>query len=399
MRIAEISVHGCPLRPLGSSDTGGMNVYVRQLSQELGRIGVEVDIFTRSHDPEEPEVMAIGENTRLIHIVAGEQEDVPKMDIYRYLHQFSLNLRRFSEREGVAYDLLHSHYWLSAWAAERMKTQPRIPRVTTFHTLGAVKNQARPAEKEPRERLDAERKAVAAADGVIAFTGEEREDLVRIYGAHPDKVSIIPCGIDLGLFQPIDRQKARSELGLGHSRIILFAGRIQAFKGIDILLRAVARLRDSRQMRLLIVGGDSKSADMLASLSSLAGELGIEDKVTFVGTVGHGRMPLFYSAADVCVVPSYHESFGLVALEALACGIPVVASRVGGLATIVKDGETGYLVDELSDETFARSLELLLGDEALRRRMGDAAQSSAMEYAWPTVARKVLGLYEELTAS
>jgi len=396
VRIAEISVHGCPLRPLGSNDTGGMNVYVRQLSQELGRIGVKVDIFTRWHDPKEPEVVAIGENTRLIHIVAGEQEDVPKMDIYHRLHQFSLNLRRFSERERVAYDLLHSHYWLSAWAAERMKAQLRIPHVTTFHTLGAVKNQARPAEMEPQERLDTERKAIAAADGVIAFTGEERDNLVRIYGAHPDRVSIIPCGIDLDLFQPMDRQKARSELGLGNSKILLFAGRIQPFKGIDILVRAMARLPDSGETRLLIVGGDSKSADMLASLSSLAGELGIEDKVTFLGTVGHGRMPLFYSAADVCVVPSYHESFGLVALEALACGIPVVASRVGGLATIIKDGETGYLVNELSDEAFSRRLELLLGDEALRRRMGNAAHSSATKYAWPTVARQVLGLYEEL---
>jgi len=397
MRIAEISVHGCPLRPLGSKDTGGMNVYVRQLSQELGRIGVEVDVFARWHDPKEPEVVGIGEKARLIHIAAGEQEDVPKMDIYYYLPQFLSNIRRFMEREGIDYDLLHSHYWLSAWAAEQLKAELGVPHVATFHTLGAVKNRARPAEMEPELRLDSERKAIAAADRVIAFTAEERDDLISIYGANRDKVLIIPCGIDLGLFHPMDKQRARSELGLKDSKVLLFAGRIHPFKGIDILLRAVACLADSGGMRLLVVGGDSASADEMAMLCSLAGELGIGDKATFMGTVEHGKMPLFYGAADVCVVPSYHESFGLVALEALACGTPVVASRVGGLATIIKDGETGYLIDELSDEAFAQRLELLLGDEELRRRMGAAAHSSVMKYAWPIVASQVLRVYEELT--
>ena len=396
MRIAEISVHGCPLRPLGSKDTGGMNVYVRQLSQELGRLGVEVDVFTRWHDPKEPELVGIGEKARLIHIAAGEQVDVPKMNIYHCLPQFLCNIRRFMEREGIAYDLLHSHYWLSAWAAEQLKAEPRIPHVATFHTLGAVKNRARPSEMEPELRLDTERKAIAAADRVIAFTAEERDDLISIYGANRDKVSIIPCGIDLGLFHPMDKQKARRELGLGNSKILLFAGRIQPFKGIDILLRTMARLPDSGEMRLLIVGGDSASADEMARLCSVVSELGIGDKVTFLGTVEHGKMPLFYGAADVCVVPSYHESFGLVALEALACGTPVVASRVGGLATIIKDGETGYLVGELSHEAFARHLELLLGDEELRKLMGNAAHLSAKKYVWSTVARQVLRVYEEL---
>ncbi|MEE9490803.1 MAG: glycosyltransferase [Dehalococcoidia bacterium] len=397
MRIAEISVHGCPLRPLGSKDAGGMNVYVRQLSQELGRIGVKVDIFTRWHDPKEPEVMMIGEQARLIHIEAGEQEDVPNTDIHRCLPQFLCNLHRFSEREEVTYDLIHSHYWLSAWVVGQLKAQLGIPHVATFHTLGAVKNRARPDEMEPVLRLDVERKAIAAADRVIAFTAEERDDLIGIYGAHPDMVSIIPCGIDLGLFHPMDRWKARSELGLDDSRVLLFAGRIEPIKGIDILLRAVALLTDGGGVRLLVVGGDAASAHEVARLCALAGGLGIGDKVTFLGAVEHGRMPLFYSAADLCVVPSYHESFGLVALEALACGTPVVASSVGGLATIIKDGETGYLVDGLSHEAFARRLELLLGDEELRRRMGDAAHLSAAKYAWPIVAGQVLMVYEELT--
>ena len=397
MRIAEISVHGCPFRPLGSKDTGGMNVYVQQLSLELGRVGVEVDVFTRWHDPKEPEVVAIGERAHLIHIVAGEQEDVPKLDIYQRLPQFLDNLRRFMERKGLEYDLVHSHYWLSAWAAEQLKAETGIPHVATFHTLGAVKNRARPSEMEPELRIDTERKAIAAADRIIAFTAEERADLIGIYGASADRVSIIPCGIDLGLFHPWDKQKARSELGIDDSKVLLFAGRIEPIKGIDILLRAMACLANGEELRLLVVGGDSASADEVARLCSLARALGIEDRVTFFGAVEHGRMPLFYNAADVCVVPSYYESFGLVAAEALACGTPVVASRVGGLATIVKDGDTGYLVDGPSHEAFAQCLELLLAEEELRRRMAAAARSSVMKYAWPAVARRVLHVYGEVT--
>ncbi len=399
MRIAQISIHGCPLRPLGSKDAGGMNLYVRELSRELGRLGVEVDVFTRWHDAKEPEVMAIGDKARLIHIAADEQEDIPKGDIYHCLPQFSLNLRRFLEREGLAYDLLHSHYWLSAWVAEELKAGLRIPHVATFHTLGLVKNRARVEEQEPELRIEAEKRAIATADRVIAFTAEERDDLIGMYGAQPKRVKVVPGGVDLNLFHPMDREEVRRRLGLPlNFKTLLFAGRLQPFKGVDILLRAVACLK-RKDLRLLILGGGSEGDGEVAQLRALSVELGIEDKVTFLGTVKHGKMPLFYSAADVCVVPSYHESFSLVALEASACGTPVVASRVGGLATIIKDGETGYLVGEPSPAAFARRLELLLDNDELRQRMGDSARSSAIQYAWPIVARQVLQVYEELTGA
>jgi D-inositol-3-phosphate glycosyltransferase len=400
MRIAKISVHGCPLRSLGGKDTGGMNVYVRQLSRELGKLGVEVDIFTRWHDPQEPEVVGIGERVRLIHIAAGEQEDAPKTDIYSCLPQFLHNFHRFQEREGTVYHLLHSHYWLSVRAAERLKLQLRIPHIATFHTLGEVKNRARPAEMEPVLRLEVEKKDVPAADAIIAFTAEEKDNLISIYGAQPEKVKVIPCGVDLDLFHPMDKVRARSELGFSNSStILLYAGRIQAFKGIDILLRAVACLLADKELHLFIIGGDLESEDEITRLRTLSTELGIDGKVTFYGATEHGKMPLFYSAADICVVPSYHESFGLVALEALACGTPVVASRVGGLTTIIKDGETGYLVDELTPEAFAQRLELLLNDEKIKQRMGDAAHSSVMKYEWSMVARQVLNVYKELTGA
>lgn len=397
MRIAKICVNRCPLRPLGGKDTGGMHLYVRELSQELGRLGVEVDIFTRWHDDSESEVVEIGEKARLIHIAAGEQEDILKTDIYNILPQFSMNLFRYIESEGLVYDLLHSHYWLSALAAEQLRAQLMIPHVATFHTLGEVKNRARPAEMEPELRIRAERKAIATADCIIAVSPDEKDNLISIYGAQPDNVKVIPCGVDLGLFQPMDKEKVLCELGLSeHSNILLYVGRIEPFKGIDTLLRAIARLEDNKDLRFLIVGGDSDSDGELVRLRSLASKLGIEGRVIFWGAVEHDKMPIFYNAAHACVIASYYESFSLVAVEALACGTPVVAPRVGGLATIIKDGEAGYLIDEFSSEVFAQRLEWLLGDKELRRRMGNAARPSVMDYAWSIVARQVLGVYEEL---
>ncbi|MDY6917187.1 MAG: glycosyltransferase [Chloroflexota bacterium] len=374
-----------------------MNVYVRELSRELGKLGLSLDVFTRWHDPAEPEVLELGDGVRLVHLAAGELEDTPKTDIYRCLPEFVRRLRDFKDREGLTYDLLHSHYWLSAVAAEQVRAGLGIPHVATFHTLGAVKNRARPAEKEPPLRLEAEREAVRAADAVVAFTLEEKENLITLYGAQPNRVRVIRCGVDLDLFRPVNHEEALSGIGIAdRSRTLLFAGRLQAFKGIDILLRAVAVLSNHDDLRLLVVGGDSEPNGEVARLRSLSAELGLAGKTTFFGAVGQEKMPLFYSAADICVVPSYHESFGLVALEAMACGTPVVASRVGGLATTVIDGETGYLVDELSPEAFARSLDVLLRDETSRRRMGEAARASAIGYGWAAVAQEVRGLYDEL---
>jgi D-inositol-3-phosphate glycosyltransferase len=399
MRVAEISLHSCPLRPLGSGDIGGMNLHVRHLSQELDKLGVEVDIFTRRHDPHEPEVMRIGERTRFIHIPAGEPADVPKMDIYNYLPEFLTNMLAFLKRDGAKYDLLHSHYWLSAVMAEQLKVRLGIPNVVTFHTLGEVTSRALATEAEPELRIQAERAAIATADSIIVFTPEEKNNLIELYGSQPQKIRVVPGGVDLASFHPIDKERARRELGLlNHAKLMLFAGRIQPIKGLDLLLRAVSHLPDGRNTRLLVVGGNAGKVDELVRMKSLANELGIGEKVVFTGVVEHEKMPLFYNAADVCIIPSYHESFGLVAVEALATGTPVVASRVGGLATIVKDGETGYLVDELSPQAFALHICLLLGDEEIRQVMAGAARPSVEEYAWSLMARRIIKVYEEQIA-
>jgi len=242
--------------------------------------------------------------------------------------------------------------------------------------------------------------AVNSADCVIAVSAEEKNDLVNIYEARPDNVKVIPCGVDLGLFQSMDKEMVRRELGLPeHSKILLFVGRIEPFKGIDVILRTLAGLGGGEDLHLLIVGGDADSDGELDRLRSLATELGIEEMVTFWGTVEHERIPLLYNAADICVIASYHESFGLVALEALASGTPVVAPRVGGLSTIISDGETGYLIDNRSVGDFTRHLERLLDDDELLQRMGHAARPSVMKYAWPLVAHQVLSIYEELATA
>ncbi len=363
-------------------------------------MGVEVDIFTRRHDPGESEIVQIGEKARLIHILAGPPNDVPKMEIFHYLAEFLTNLFAFLKRDGARYDLWHSHYWLSALVAEQLKIHLGIPNIITFHTLGEVKNQALAAREEPRLRIQAEKEAIATANGIIAFTPEEKNNLVSLYGGQPQKIRIIAGGVDLKFFHPMDRKRARCDLNLpNYNRVLLFTGRIQLIKGLDLLLRALPYLPDGMKTHLLVVGGNADGAGELVRLNSLVSDLGIGDKVSFMGAMEHERMPLLYNAADVCVIPSYHESFGLVAVEALATGTPVVASRVGGLATIVKDGETGYLVDELSPEAFARHLCLLLGNEEVRQQMARSARQSVVKYDWSLMARHVLKVYEEQIVS
>jgi D-inositol-3-phosphate glycosyltransferase len=318
------------------------------------------------------------------------------MDIYKNLPEFLSNIKAFLKKDGAKYDMIRSHYWTSALAAEQLKTHLGIPNVVTFHTLGEVKNRAMGVAEEPELRIREEKRVIATADRIIAFTAEERNNLVNLYGSRPEKVHVIPGGVDLNFFYPMDKEKARRELHLeGYSRVLLFAGRIQPIKGLDLLLHALTQLPNGRSMRL-VVSGNADKTDEMVRLNSLVSKLGIEKKVEFIGTVEHKKMPLYYNAADICVVPSYHESFGLVAVESLASGTPVVASRVGGLATTVKDGETGYLMDEHSAEAIAMHLCLLMSENEIRESMAKAARPSVTKYDWSNVARMVLRTYAKL---
>ena len=405
-RIAILSYHTSPLAPLGGRETGGLNVYVRELACELAERGHLVDVFTRRSDGDAPEVVPIvrgnaperqGE-ARLVYIDAGPQRPMKKEALPAYVDEFAGGVAAFAQRERLEYDVLHSHYWLSGLVAERLKERWGLPHIAMFHTLGHIKNRSRSSEHEPEVRIEAERMIAQAADRTVVASRDEQDQLVRLYGANAERIVTVPCGVNLDLFHPIGKKEARRQLGLrDDDRILLFVGRIEPLKGVDILLGAAARLEAESDCFVLVVGGDNTAQDgEVSHLRDLASELGIAERVNFMGAVDHERLPLFYSAADVCVVPSFYESFGLVAVEAMACGTPVVASRVGGLAGTVRDGETGYLIPWRCPEPFAERLELLLRNEGLRRAFGQTARQEVERYRWGNVAEAMIALYREL---
>jgi D-inositol-3-phosphate glycosyltransferase len=406
-RVAMISVHGCPLDQLGSREVGGMQVYVRELSRELGRQGLYVDVFTRKTDPRLPRVVPFGDRTRVIHLDAGPAKRIDKNAVVQHLPAFIDNLDRFNHREGIEHEYVHSHYWLSGWVGARLGELWRAPHVTTFHTLGRVKNRAnqsaggRGGQLETDRRIEIERRVIRRADAIVASTEHERAALVEQYGARRDAVAIIPPGADLARFRPVPRDRARAELGLD-GEILLFVGRIDPVKGLDTLFDAVRLLRHRPSLKLMVIGGSKPGARHVDAdewdLRELANELGIADRIEWLGPVEQDQLALYYSAADVCVVPSRYESFGLVALEALACGACVVASRVGGLPTIVRDGENGLLVPWRSGEAFAEAIERVLDEPAVAARLREGALATRERFSWEATAAAMRTLYEQLAA-
>ncbi|MGI9145515.1 MAG: glycosyltransferase [Chloroflexota bacterium] len=400
LRVAVLSTHTCPLAPLGGWETGGMNVYVRELGRALAARGVGVDIFTRRQSADVADVVEYALGARVIHLDAGPRRHVDKYDVLDYLPDFACGVQRFRALTGVSYDVIHSHYWLSGRLGLLFADHWGVPLVSMFHTLAQLKNRVAEtaAEREQAVRYEIERRTMAGSDRVVALTAIDRKQTIRHYGA-PTPISVIPGGVDLGHFAPHPQAEARAALGLGSSeKIVLFVGRIQRLKGLEVLLRAFSQLNDLNA-RLLIVGGQkgtSHEGREITRLHQLATRLGIAERTTFVGAVTHARLPLYYSAADATVMPSSYESFGLVAVESLACGTPVVATRVGGLTSIVHDGETGFLVPWRDADLFAERLRQMLEDEPLRQRLGGQARKSVLGYGWDRIADEHLTLYEDV---
>jgi D-inositol-3-phosphate glycosyltransferase len=372
-----------------------MNVYVRELTRVLTRRGLHTDIFTLWHDGLDTQDVRFDNSNRLIHIDVGEG-NLSKEDTIDALPQFADKVLDFIERNDLEYDVIHSHYWLSSWVGERLKSRLETPHVTTFHTLGRVKERAKPGHREPEPRKLAESQAVSSTERIIVSTIDERDDLADLYDADPNKIKMIPPGVDLSLFQPMDMAEARANLGINASKVLLFVGRLDPLKGVDILLHAFSRLRNERDIHLVVVGGNVADHDEETRLKDLTRELGIADRVDFRGPVDHDMLHLLYSTANVTVVPSYHESFGLVAVESLACGTPVVASNRGGLSTTIIDGENGFLVDELSAEAFSAPLARLLDDEELEARLRANSRSSVRKYSWDAVGAAIQEEYQTL---
>jgi len=397
-RIAILSVHTCPLAALGGKQTGGMNVYVRETARELGRMGVVVDVYTRSQDPAIRRVVPLGAGARVIHLPAGPEAPMARETVHQHLPEFVERVEAQRRADGIDYDLIHAHYWLSGVAGLRLRDAWRVPLVQMFHTLGRLKNSVArlPAEIEPELRLAEEGRIIGLADRIVAGNVVERAHLEEFYGALAERVAVIPCGVDTDMFQPIAQAVAKDLLELGPEPLLLYVGRLEPIKGLETLLEGMKRL--PAHVQLLIVGGDQDEPENAHAdrLRHCVSELGLSRRVRFLGAQPQERLRLFYAAADATVMPSYYESFGMVALEAMACGSPVVASRVGGLTTTVRDGVTGYLVPEGDPAALAERLAELLGDPSERERIGREATRWAADHRWPCVAEEICKLYSEL---
>ncbi len=399
-----LSLHTSPLARLGHTrDAGGMNVYVRELSRELGRGGILVDVFTRWTDPNDPLIEPLGERARLVRVQAGPIAPLPTSELYPHVDEFVRRVKRFAWRNGHPYDLIHSHYWLSGAAGLNLARAWDVPHVTMFHTVERLKGerQGAAAEMTPAgaRRAELEGLIAATADCVTVATTQERDQLQRLYGLPGCQMEVIPCGVDLRVFTPgtaAQRAEARAALGLADGPVLLAVGRLDPIKGADLLLEAVARMRT--RATLVLVGGNPDGDPELERIRAQANALGLGDRVRLPGAVAQSDLPIFYRAADALVVASRYESFGLVAVEALACGTPVVASKVGGLPSIVRDGANGVLVPWRHVEAFAEQLDALLSDSARMRQLRAAARPSVERFDWLRIGDQVRGLYQELTA-
>jgi D-inositol-3-phosphate glycosyltransferase len=411
MNVAMLSYHTCPLATLGGKNTGGMNVYVQMLTRRLGRLGVHVDVFTRSQDEHVPHVLHdLGYGNRIVHVPSGPEIPLPKEDLHNHIPTFVNGIHHFVDQKNLQYDLIHSHYWMSGIAALALKEKWKIPVINMFHTLGLMKQRvARTSEEaEGDYRIQGERKVLKESDRIVASTQAELAQLQWLYQADEKKVAIIPPGVDTSHFYPISQDEAKEFIGIPQEhRLFLFVGRIEPLKGIDILIKSIAIIRRKGILDkhccicLSIIGGDpnvedENLSDEMSRLQALSEEHGLVDLVTFLGRRDQDALPYYYSAAEAVVMPSHYESFGMVALEAMACGTPVVASEVGGLAFLVQDGITGFHFPAEDPEALSEKLIALIENEDLCKKMSENAVKVAKNYDWEIIAVKIIELYQEV---
>jgi D-inositol-3-phosphate glycosyltransferase len=413
MRVAMLSYHTCPLATLGGKDTGGMNVYVRELTRELGRHGVGVDVFTRSQDEHVPQVLHdLGYCNRVVHVTAGPEVPMAREVLAELLPQFAEGIQEFARAKDLTYDLIHSHYWLSGLVGLQLRRQWQVPMVHMFHTLARMKSRvAQSPEEEPSSlRLEAETEILRSADRVVASTQAELAQFQWLYKVDTSHTAVISPGVDTAHFYPIPIDEAKAFVGLPpKENLLLYVGRIEPLKGVDVLLEALAILEkndvlEDHPVRVAIIGGEPEAGEeeMTAEMARLKGicrSLGMGEIVTFLGKQDQESLPYYYSAAEVVVMPSHYESFGMVALEAMACGTPVVASETGGLIFLVRDGETGFHVPAGDAEALADRLQTLIQDEVLRARLGRTAAEYAKGYDWSTITGHIVELYNDMLVS
>jgi D-inositol-3-phosphate glycosyltransferase len=399
-RLAVLSLHTSPLTQPGAGDSGGMNVYVRELVSSLAQAGVASDVYVRRWADGLPDVVEVEPGFRVLHVPAGPV-DLPKEALPEVVDVFAEGvLARLTNDVGAAADVLHANYWLSAMAGHRLKHELDLPLVSTFHTLARVK--AETGDLEPQRRVVAEAEVVGCSDAILANSAAEAAQLERLYGADPARIEIVPPGVIHAFFSPGPRQGARAALAhldIGDGPMLLFVGRIQPLKGLDVAVRALGALEDPRAV-LVVVGGASgrDGRTEVERIDKLAASLGVGDRIRFTDPQPHHLLSTYYRAADVVLVPSRSESFGLVALEAAACGTPVVAAAVGGLRTLVEHGRTGFLVEGRDPQVFAAYAGQILTNPALGRELAEAGAARARNFTWSTAAARLRRIYADLTA-
>ncbi len=395
-------MHTSPTASLGQYANGGLNVYVRQICSVFSDRGIATDVFTRLQSPDDPAIEALAPLSRVVYLPAGMGLD--KYSLLNEVPAFANKVAAFAAAEGIQYDLLFSHYWLSGEVACLLRPHMAAGWAHIAHTLGLVKNQhlASGARPEPAIRIQVETEIAQHADLLIASTADEGEELVDAYGASPARVFIVPPGVDLATFRPLDRTEARRKIGLD-GPMVLFVGRLERLKGVEVAIGALALLGDRAHpdLRLVVLGEDSRDGDESEKerLKAVASTLGIRDRVDFLGSVAHHELPYFYSAANVCVMPSYSESFGLVGLEAQACGCPVVASDVPGLRSVIRDGVSGYLIAGDDPAEYADRIGRLLADPELARQFGCRASLLAQRFSWTRTADRLDALFDDAVES
>jgi D-inositol-3-phosphate glycosyltransferase len=410
--IALISEHGDPAAEIGKDAAGGQNVYVRQVGESLAKLGWQVDMFTRRSNPNDPTIVQHSPYCRTIRLIAGPECYIPRDELFQYMPEFVTAFQKFQQQEGTSYPLAHTNYWMSGWVGLELQRLQNIQLIHTYHSLGAVKYQS--VSEVPtiaQTRLAVEKQILEQAHSVVATSPQEMEDLETLV-SRLGKIDVIPCGTDISTFRLISKTEARNKLGISSKeKVVLYVGRFDKRKGIETLIRATGELRaqleqsaeiDPQHLKLLVVGGsDPNEADGAERqrIEEIVGELDLTAHTEFVGMVGHDRLALYYTAADVCVVPSHYEPFGLVAIEAMACGTPVVASAVGGLKFTVISEQTGLLVPPHDVSKFAHAIGRILTDDLWARKIRKQASTRVQQnFSWTGVAIQLSDLYRHLLA-
>lgn len=410
MNIAIISYHTCPLATLGGKDTGGMNVYVRDLTRYLGQHGIHADVFTRSQDEHVPHILHdLEHGNRVVHIPAGPEYPLPKQELQGHIKEFTQNILAFAKSKGIKYDLIFSHYWLSGLAAIHLKKKWDVPIVHMFHTLAHLKNRIARSEKEKdgQFRIDGEHKVIKHADRIIAATQDEEQNLIQLYGAKKKKIKTIPPGVDTAHFYPIPVDEAKEYIGMpAEEKMILFVGRIEPLKGIDTLIEAISQMRKADVLSkcphyLYIIGGNLQATEEdtnreMQRLQDLRAKLDLHELVLFLGKRDQDSLQYYYSAAEMVVMPSHYESFGMVALEAMACGTPVIATQVGGLQHLVQDNRTGFTVPNGDPDALEEKITVLICKDSLKDKMSNNSIAYAQTFAWDMIVKKLIKLFKKM---